>query len=151
MKSLFIVSEEAEEIDKAGLAKERQVVKQALKNMIKKKPAVADNKKAPPPPAVKTLPPVSGYLQVAYAAGAAPEAPTLELFTTPADEQAADAVWRRLNLPAGDRVVVLNTGGAFGAAKDWPAANFTTRSAPASTASMCPLKTCARCANARAG
>lgn len=72
-----------------------------------------------------TLPPVSGYLQVAYAAGAAPEAPRLELFTTPADEQAADAVWRRLNLPAGDRVVVLNTGGAFGAAKDWPTANFT--------------------------
>lgn len=71
------------------------------------------------------LPPVSGYLQVAYAAGALPESPTLELFTTPADEQAADAVWRRLNLPAGERVVVLNTGGAFGAAKDWPAANFT--------------------------
>ena len=71
------------------------------------------------------LPPVSGYLQVAYATGALPEPPTLELFTTPADEQAADAVWRRLNLPAGERVVVLNTGGAFGAAKDWPAANFT--------------------------
>lgn len=72
-----------------------------------------------------TLPPVSGYLQIAYAAGAQPEAPTLELFTATADEQAADVVWRRLNLPAGDRVVVLNTGGAFGAAKDWPAANFT--------------------------
>jgi heptosyltransferase-2 len=72
-----------------------------------------------------TLPPVSGYLQVAYAAGAQPESTTLELFTTPADEQAADAVWRRLNLPAGDRVIVLNTGGAFGAAKDWPTANFT--------------------------
>lgn len=72
-----------------------------------------------------TLPPVSGYLQVAYAVGAPPEAPTIELFTTPADEQAADAVWRRLNLPADNRVVVLNTGGAFGAAKDWPAANFT--------------------------
>lgn len=72
-----------------------------------------------------TLPPVSGYLQVAYAAGAQPEAPTLELFTTPADEEAADAVWRRLSLPAGDRVVILNTGGAFGAAKDWPTANFT--------------------------
>lgn len=72
-----------------------------------------------------TLPPVSGYLQVAYAVGAPPESPTLELFTTPADEQAADAVWRRLNLPAGHRVAVLNTGGAFGAAKDWPAANFT--------------------------
>jgi heptosyltransferase II len=71
------------------------------------------------------VPPVSGYLQVAYAAGAAPESPTLELFTTEADERAADALWSRLRLPGGDRVVVLNTGGAFGAAKDWPAANFT--------------------------
>ncbi|MBL9162041.1 MAG: glycosyltransferase family 9 protein [Planctomycetaceae bacterium] len=72
-----------------------------------------------------TLPPVSGYLQIAYAAGASPESPALELFTTPADEEAANDVWRRLNLPAGERVVVLNTGGAFGAAKDWPAAHFT--------------------------
>ncbi|WP_428307589.1 lipopolysaccharide heptosyltransferase II [Lacipirellula sp.] len=72
-----------------------------------------------------TLPPTAGYLQIAYAAGASPEAPTLELFTTPADEQLADAVWKRLRLPSGDRVAVLNTGGAFGAAKDWPAAHFT--------------------------
>lgn len=72
-----------------------------------------------------TIPPINGYLQVAYAAGASPEAPTMELFTTAADEQAADAAWSRLNLPADGRVAVLNTGGAFGAAKDWPAASFT--------------------------
>ena len=52
------------------------------------------------------------------------EPPRMELATTPADEAAADAVWSKLNLPPGDRVVVLNTGGAFGAAKDWPTAHF---------------------------
>jgi heptosyltransferase-2 len=48
----------------------------------------------------------------------------LELATTPADEQAADAVWRRLRLPHKSEVVVLNTGGAYGAAKIWPAEYF---------------------------
>jgi heptosyltransferase-2 len=44
--------------------------------------------------------------------------------TTEADEQAADAAWRRLELPAGENVVVLNTGGAYGDAKSWPAEHF---------------------------
>jgi heptosyltransferase-2 len=70
------------------------------------------------------LPAVGGYLHVAQAAGAAPEPPTLELATTYADELAADRVWRRLRLPNERRVAVINTGGAFGAAKNWPAANF---------------------------
>ena len=38
--------------------------------------------------------------------------------------QSADAVWQRLQLPSGDRVVVLNSGGAYGAAKQWPAEHF---------------------------
>lgn len=71
------------------------------------------------------LPAIDGYLHVAQAAGCGPESPALELATTPADEQAADAAWRRLRLPTEDRrVAVFNTGGAFGAAKDWPAAHF---------------------------
>jgi heptosyltransferase-2 len=70
------------------------------------------------------LPTVAGYLQVAQAAGAPPVAPELELATTLADEQLADAVWQRLGLPKERRVAVLNTGGAFGAAKDWPAEHF---------------------------
>jgi heptosyltransferase-2 len=70
------------------------------------------------------LPAINGYLQVAQAAGAAPESPSLELHTTEADERAADAVWQRLGLAGARRVAVLNTGGAFGAAKDWPAASF---------------------------
>jgi heptosyltransferase-2 len=70
------------------------------------------------------LPTIDGYLQVAYAAGAAPEPPTLELATTSDDEAAADAAWQRLNLRRQERVAVINTGGAFGAAKDWPPTHF---------------------------
>jgi heptosyltransferase-2 len=70
------------------------------------------------------LPAINGYLHVVQAAGAAPESPTLELNTTAADEHAADAVWRRLGWPENASVAVLNTGGAFGAAKDWPAEHF---------------------------
>lgn len=48
----------------------------------------------------------------------------LELATTPADEQAADAVWRQLRLPHGDHVAIFNPGGAFGEAKHWPPEHF---------------------------
>lgn len=44
----------------------------------------------------------------------------LELATTPANEAAAEGIWNRLHLPAGKRVMLLNTGGAFGDAKHWP-------------------------------
>jgi heptosyltransferase-2 len=74
--------------------------------------------RAAPPPTVL------GYLNVAQAAGCAPEPATLELATTAADEAAADAVWRRCSLPRERQVAVFNTGGAFGAAKDWPAEHF---------------------------
>jgi len=67
---------------------------------------------------------IEGYLQLAEAAGCGPEPPRLELATTAADERAADEVWERLRLPAGSDVVILNTGGAYGAAKLWPAEYF---------------------------
>jgi heptosyltransferase-2 len=70
------------------------------------------------------LPPIDAYLNLAYATGAQWEPPRMELETTTADEQAADAVWHRLALPFGERVVVLNSGGAFGGAKHWPAEHF---------------------------
>lgn len=73
-----------------------------------------------------TLPTIDGYLQVAQAAGAVIDGPRLELATTEADERAADAVWSRLGYAPTTRVAVLNTGGAFGAAKDWPAEHFAT-------------------------
>jgi heptosyltransferase-2 len=64
------------------------------------------------------------YLRLAEVAGCKPEPPRLELATRPADERAADAVWQKLRLPPGNEVVVLNTGGAYGAAKIWPAEHF---------------------------
>jgi heptosyltransferase-2 len=47
----------------------------------------------------------------------------MELFTTPADEAAADRVWADLGLHRLSEVVGLNNSGAFGAAKLWPTAN----------------------------
>jgi heptosyltransferase-2 len=64
---------------------------------------------------------VDYYLQLAEAAGCPPESPELELSTTDDDEAAADAIWQRLDLPEPDQVVLLNVGGAYGAAKQWPA------------------------------
>ena len=72
----------------------------------------------------RLVPTLDAYLRLAEAAGAPPESPRLQLATTPADEQAADAVWSRLGLPPGEEVVVFNSGGAFGAAKHWPAEHF---------------------------
>lgn len=67
--------------------------------------------------------PVSGvdtYVRLAAAWGCPVESKQLELTTLPADEQAADEQWRRLDLPAGREVILLNTGGAFGSTKHWP-------------------------------
>ncbi|QDU54953.1 lipopolysaccharide heptosyltransferase II [Aeoliella mucimassa] len=69
-------------------------------------------------------PTIDSYLRVAYAAGSGIEMPQLELATTVEDEAAADSVWRVLDLPVNNRVVVMNSGGAYGAAKHWPAEHF---------------------------
>jgi heptosyltransferase-2 len=67
---------------------------------------------------------IAMYLYLTEAMGCPPEPPRLELATTPSDETLADSVWRRLGLPDGQDVIVLNSGGAFGAAKLWPAEHF---------------------------
>ena len=48
----------------------------------------------------------------------------LELFTTPADEAAADRVWEQGRLGDYPEVVCLNPGAAFGSSKHWPAEYF---------------------------
>ncbi len=48
----------------------------------------------------------------------------MELFTTPADESAADGVWERGRLDRYPEVICLNPGAAFGSAKHWPAESF---------------------------
>jgi heptosyltransferase-2 len=70
------------------------------------------------------VPTIEGYLRLADAAGCAWEPRRLELATTPADERAADSVWRELRLPASGDVVILNSGGAYGMAKHWPVEHF---------------------------
>jgi len=69
-------------------------------------------------------PTLDAYLRIAYALGCPRESTRMELATLPADEQAADEVWRRLEIPADKPVVVVNSGAAFGASKLWPAAHF---------------------------
>jgi heptosyltransferase II len=68
---------------------------------------------------------LDAYNRLAEAVGARP-ARRMELFTTPYDESAADCVWRRAGLTHFRRVVCLNPGAAFGAAKHWPAEYFAT-------------------------
>jgi heptosyltransferase II len=48
----------------------------------------------------------------------------MELFTTPADEEASQRVWRDYELDRFPEVIGLNSGGAFGAAKHWPVKQF---------------------------
>jgi heptosyltransferase II len=69
-------------------------------------------------------PGIDAYLQLAYAMGCEWESPQMEVATTDQDERAADAIWQKYQLPAGQQVVVLNSGGAFGAAKLWPTEYF---------------------------
>jgi heptosyltransferase-2 len=69
-------------------------------------------------------PVIDSYLQLAYALGCEPQSHRLQLATLEADEAAADAVWNKWNLPSGDQVVMLNSGGAYGASKLWPAEYF---------------------------
>lgn len=69
-------------------------------------------------------PVIDDYNRLAVALGAADPGHRMELFTTPADEAAADAVWQRFGLGRYPRVVCLNPGAAFGAAKFWPGDSF---------------------------
>lgn len=48
----------------------------------------------------------------------------MELATTPNDEEQLSAFWQKHPACDSSNCVVLNTGGAFGAAKDWPAEHF---------------------------
>jgi heptosyltransferase-2 len=48
----------------------------------------------------------------------------LELFTTPTEDEAAEAIWREFKLDRFPEVIGLNSSGAFGAAKLWPNEHF---------------------------
>jgi heptosyltransferase-2 len=67
---------------------------------------------------------VESYLALARHLGCPVDSLRPELFTTAADEAAADAAWNALGLSRDDPVVSINTGGAYGPAKNWPAEYF---------------------------
>ncbi|MBM3979413.1 MAG: lipopolysaccharide heptosyltransferase II [Planctomycetes bacterium] len=69
-------------------------------------------------------PALDDYNRLAVALGTPNPGARMELFTTPADEASAATVWDRFGLHRYPRVVVLNSGGAFGAAKDWGCDHF---------------------------
>jgi heptosyltransferase-2 len=69
-------------------------------------------------------PALDDYNRLAVAAGCPPPGRRMELFTTPADEAAAEEVWRRAGFLSCPEVVCLNAGAAFGAAKHWPSTYF---------------------------
>ncbi|MHC4176538.1 MAG: lipopolysaccharide heptosyltransferase II [Planctomycetota bacterium] len=69
-------------------------------------------------------PMVETYLRLAETVGCPPESPRLELATTESEQRLAEQIWRRLGLRTDGRVIVLNSSGAYGAAKLWPADRF---------------------------
>jgi heptosyltransferase-2 len=71
-------------------------------------------------------PAVASYSQIARYLGCRIDSLRTELYTTAVDEHAADLVWSQLGLPRDSPVICLNTGGAFGPAKSWPAEHFAT-------------------------
>jgi heptosyltransferase-2 len=70
------------------------------------------------------VPIVEYYLEIARRLDCPIDSIRTELFTTAKDESAADLAWSRLGLGRDEPVVCLNTGGAFGPAKSWPAEHF---------------------------
>ena len=69
-------------------------------------------------------PVIDAYNRLAELAGCPQPGYRMELFTTPADERAADAVWDRARLDQFPEVICLNPGAAYGSAKYWYAESF---------------------------
>src|SRR5262249_51152145 len=67
---------------------------------------------------------IDDYNRLAIALGTSDPCLPMELFTTPADDQAANSIWSRFALGRYSRVIACNPGAAFGAAKHWPVAHF---------------------------
>jgi heptosyltransferase-2 len=72
----------------------------------------------------KPIPVIDDYNRLAVAAGCANPGYRMELFTTPSDESAADAIYEKNRIEPWDDVICLNPGAAFGAAKYWPTDSF---------------------------
>ena len=75
---------------------------------------------------LKPSPVIDDYNRLAVTLGTPSPGHRTELFTTPVEESAADEAWSVLGLGRYRRVIGLNPGGAFGAAKHWPTEHFVT-------------------------
>jgi lipopolysaccharide heptosyltransferase II len=73
---------------------------------------------------LKPSPVIDDYNRLARVLGATDPGHRMELFTTPADEVAAERVWADTGMHSAAEVIGLNPGAAFGAAKHWPAESF---------------------------
>jgi heptosyltransferase-2 len=80
-------------------------------------PRAADGTRLPTPA-------ITYYLDITRHLNCRVDSVKTELYTTAADEHAADLVWSHFGLPWDKSVVCLNTGGAFGPAKNWPTEHF---------------------------
>ena len=70
------------------------------------------------------FPAINDYNRLAQALGTADPGFRMQLFTSEQDELSAEAVWQRFGLANDSRVVTLNPGAAFGAAKHWSIDSF---------------------------
>jgi heptosyltransferase II len=77
-----------------------------------------------PAGALRPSPIIDDYNRLAQAVGCPRPGYRMELCTTAADEQKADAVWEKFRLGDRPEVICLNPGAAFGASKLWPAESF---------------------------
>ncbi len=73
---------------------------------------------------LKPSPVLDAYNLLAERAGCPAPTRRMELYTTDADEAAAQRVWDLAGLSDHSEVVCLNPGAAFGSAKFWPTAHF---------------------------
>ena len=73
---------------------------------------------------IATEPMVDSYLAITNLLGCTEESPRLELATVAADEESADAVFKRLAIRDDGRLITLNCSGAYGGSKLWPVENF---------------------------
>ena len=69
-------------------------------------------------------PVVETYLTIADALGCGYESARLELAVTASEEESADTVFKRLGLRRDGRLILLNSGSAYGGARVWPAEYF---------------------------
>ena len=69
-------------------------------------------------------PVIDDYNRLARTLGTADPGHRMELVTTPADDAAAENVIARFGLGRFERMIAINPGAAFGAAKHWPTAHF---------------------------